>query len=177
VRLKTIARVRACYFLVLCVVFFSLDCPFSLSLSRLSFFSPETTLTVCVFFLPKNRFEFAAPKYYDFVSHNSAEGKKNRSKETETAEMYFESEKPSGASRAFCSFYSQRERESLSPPGKSRFLPFWEKGDFFLKIREGAHFSSLFAKRARKTFSRFFLSLSLSVSLSLCVCSPRDEIN
>ena len=174
-RLKTIARVRACYFLVLCVVFFSLDCPFSLS--HLSFFSPETTLTVCVFFLPKNRFEFAAPKYYDFVSHNSAEGKKNRSKETETAEMYFESEKPSGASRAFCSFYSQRERESLSPPGKSRFLPFWEKGDFFLKIREGAHFSSLFAKRARKTFSRFFLSLSLSVSLSLCVCSPRDEIN
>ena len=67
---------------------------FSLSLSVFQFFFPPNTYRL---FLPqKIRFEFAAPKYYDFVSHNSAEGKKNRTKESERAEMYFESEKPSG---------------------------------------------------------------------------------
>ena len=108
----------------------SLSIVLSLPLSSL-IFSPRDDTYRLRLFSSKNRFEFAAPKYYDFVSHNSAEGKKNRSKETETAEMYFESEKPSGASRAFCSFYSQRERESLSPSGRSRFPPFWGEGRFF----------------------------------------------
>jgi len=67
----------------------------SFSLSVFQFFFPPNTYRL---FLPREkiRFEFAAPKYYDFVTHNSAEGKKNRTKESERAEMYFESEKPSG---------------------------------------------------------------------------------
>ena len=47
--------------------------------------------------LIKNRFEFSAPKYYDFISHRQRGEKRRKEKETETAEMYFEtSEKLNG---------------------------------------------------------------------------------
>ena len=168
-------------FLFLCVVFFaffSLSLSLSLSLSVFHFFFPQNTYRlVCFLFSPKNkRFEFAAPKYYDFVSHNSAEGKKNRTKESKTAEMYFESEKPSGECLLFffsVGCFTQSESLSSSSSGQSRFLPssscvFWGEGPaIFLKIREGAHFS-LFSFRAKTFTSCFFLSLSLSLSLSAC---------
>ena len=43
----------------------------------------------------KHRFEFSAPRYYDFVSH-SKNTKTRAKKDAKTAEMYFESEKPRG---------------------------------------------------------------------------------
>jgi hypothetical protein len=120
VRIETFARVRALFSRSLRRILLS-RLSF-LSLSSLIFFPRDDTYRLRLF-SSKNRFEFAAPKYYDFVSHNSAEGKKNRTKETETAEMYFESEKPSGASRAFCFFYSQSERKPLpSLGGEGRFF-------------------------------------------------------
>ena len=85
--------------------------------------------------------------------------------------MYFESEKPSGASRAFCFFYSQSARESF-PVGEKPLPSLMGKERFFLKIREGAHFSSLFAYALRRLLDVSF-SLSLSVSLSVCVQSAR----
>jgi hypothetical protein len=88
------SNVRFETFLFILRVLLSRLLSFSLSLFS-NFFFPQT-LTVYFFPGKKIRFEFAAPKYYDFVSHNSAEGKKNRTKESERAEMYFESEKPSG---------------------------------------------------------------------------------
>jgi hypothetical protein len=52
--------------------------------------------------IKNNRFEFSAPKYYDFTSHfcqrKGEKEKRRKEKETETAEMYFEtSEKLNGA--------------------------------------------------------------------------------
>ena len=50
--------------------------------------------------IKNNRFEFSAPKYYDFTSHfcqRKGEKERRKEKETETAEMYFEtSEKLNG---------------------------------------------------------------------------------
>ena len=59
-----------------------------------------------------NRFEFSAPKYYDFTSHfcqrKRGEKERRKEKETETAEMYFEtSEKLNGT------FSPEREEEVL----------------------------------------------------------------
>jgi hypothetical protein len=151
------SNVRFETFLFLCVVFFAFF-SLSLSLSVFHFFFPQNTYRlVCFLFSPKNkRFEFAAPKYYDFVSHNSAEGKKNRTKESKTAEMYFESEKPSGECLLF--FFSVgcfTQSESLvvvgAKPLPSLLLVRVLGGgprDFFENSRGCTLFSFLFSREA-----------------------------
>ena len=106
-----------------------------------------------------NRFEFSAPRYYDFVSH-SKHTKTRAKKDAKTAEMYFESEKPRGTTTT----------------SRAKSIIIERRGSFtqILKEREtlGAHFLSFFLSLARarpaqrrEVFQMFFLVFSLSFSL------------
>ena len=106
----------------------------------------------------QNRFEFSAPRYYDFVSH-SKHTKTRANKDAKTAEMYFESEKPRGTTTT----------------SRAKSIIIERRGSFtqILKEREtlGAHFLSFFlsffrlrAQRPTEVF-QMFLVFSLSFSL------------
>ena len=173
-RLPTFARVRACYFLLLFFVFFSLDCPFSPS--HLSFFPPETTLTVCVFFLPKTDLSLRLQSITTLSPITPPRVKRIARKRPKRRRCTSRARNRAVRRVPFVLF-TLRESERVFPRRvEAASLRFGGKGDFFENSRGCTLFFS-FRKRARKTFSCFFLSLSLSVSLSLCVCSPRDEIN
>ena len=123
-------------------------------------------------FQTHNRFEFSAPRYYDFVSH-SKNTKTRAKKDAKTAEMYFESEKPRGTTTT----------------SRAKSIIIERRGSFtqILKEKEtlGAHFLSFFLSFARArapgaktrglpdvllSILSFFLSLFLSLSpFSCCV--------
>ena len=109
-------------------------------------------------FQTHNRFEFSAPRYYDFVSH-SKNTKTRAKKDAKTAEMYFESEKPRGTTTT----------------SRAKSIIIERRGSFtqILKEREtlGAHFLSFFLSffrllcaQRREVFQMFFV-FSLSFSL------------
>ena len=107
-----------------------------------------------------NRFEFSAPRYYDFVSH-SKNTKTRAKKDAKTAEMYFESEKPRGTTTT-----TSRILRAKSIKGRGSFTQ-------ILKEKEtlGAHFLSFFLSFARvrpaqrREVFQMFLVFSLSFSL------------
>lgn len=80
-----------------------------------------------------NRFEFSAPKYYDFTSHfcqrTKGEKERRKEKETETAEMYFET--------------SEKLNGTFSPESREEVLKF---------LRGGAHIIWSFLRTRRDDF-------------------------
>ncbi|CAL6410975.1 unnamed protein product [Bathycoccus prasinos] len=100
-------------------------------------------------------FEFSAPKYYDFISHRQRGEKRRKEKETETAEMYFEtSEKLNGLLSPRATNPTNLNPWELPPP-----LP-WEKR----RARDRSHDAEVFEsgeeeeserkKQRRRQFAR-----------------------
>ena len=114
-----------------------------------------------------NRFEFSAPRYYDFVSH-SKNTKTRAKKDAKTAEMYFESEKPRGTTRDDVP-NTPREKHQ----GKGEFYSdFKRKRDVGCTLSFFLSFFRFCVRPAQRRevfqmFLVFSLSFSLFFSLSL----------